>query len=209
MVSEAWTCKLAKSDHSRCANDVIQVTSAGDARTKRLSISFQRTVRVPDNQDISALPPGLGAFPLYPVSEHASNLPTDMVAKGGVFSPMYRKYLRSTFENWRKVADQRTETEAMWIKLESHGKFAVKIYVGGVNAISGEPSNENIATKFRRAQLLSEGKFVQDYLVGPHQYWLDGISSKEGHVRQFVAMPSGSGYSVEAQVTGEEVVNGI
>lgn len=42
-----------------------------------------------------------------------------------------------------------------------------------------------------------------------HQEWLDGISDEDGKVRQFVAMPKGSGYSIEAQVTGNDTVCGI
>lgn len=50
---------------------------------------------------------------------------------------------------------------------------------------------------------------MQDYIITPDQLWLDGVASHDGRVRQFVAMPLGSGYSVEAQVTGEEVVGGL
>ena len=48
-----------------------------------------------------------------------------------------------------------------------------------------------------------------DYLVCPPQPWLDGINAGEGYIRQFVAMPLGMGYTVEAQVTGEEKFGGI
>jgi hypothetical protein len=55
-----------------------------------LKISFRRTVRVPDTQESNYLPPNLGAFPLEAVSQHSNKLPRAMVAKGGVFFPMYR-----------------------------------------------------------------------------------------------------------------------
>lgn len=97
----------------------------------------------------------------------------------------------------------------MWIRFRSKKPYAIKIYVGAVNAISGEPAVETAATKLRRQRLLTENKSVQDYVVVPEQYWLDGIATSEGKVRQFVAMPIGSGYSVEAQVTGEEVTGGL
>jgi hypothetical protein len=57
-----------------------------------LSISFQRTVRVPDNPQTSFLPPDCGRFPLKAVSEFATKLCPEMCAKAGVFLPMYRKY---------------------------------------------------------------------------------------------------------------------
>jgi hypothetical protein len=56
-----------------------------------LHISFQRTIRVPDNQQTSYLPPDLGSFPLKPISTYADKLVPAMVAKGGIFLPMYRK----------------------------------------------------------------------------------------------------------------------
>jgi hypothetical protein len=58
----------------------------------KLKVSFRRTIRVPDNQQISDLPPSLGAFPLKRVSEYFAKLPNSMAAKGGLFFPMYRKY---------------------------------------------------------------------------------------------------------------------
>jgi hypothetical protein len=56
----------------------------------RLKLSFRRTIRVPDNQQTSNLPPSLGAFPLKRVSEYVAKLPNSMAAKGGLFFPMYR-----------------------------------------------------------------------------------------------------------------------
>lgn len=97
----------------------------------------------------------------------------------------------------------------MWIRFTSQEKFAVKIYVGGVNAVSGEPSVETEQTQSRRYKLMSEKKNIQDYVVTPQQLWLDGIASTDGTVRQFVAMPLGSGYSVEAQVSGLDLVGGL
>ena len=101
------------------------------------------------------------------------------------------------------------EREAMWIRFKSSNQFAIKIYVGGVNAVSGEPLIENAATIFRRQKLKAEGKSIQDYVVTPQQLWLDGIAMTAGVVRQFVAMPLDSGYSVEAQVTGQDLVGGL
>lgn len=56
-----------------------------------LKISFHRTVRVPDNQGSSDLPPDLGRFPIFQVKNYVDNLPPEMAAKGGLFFPMYRK----------------------------------------------------------------------------------------------------------------------
>ena len=97
----------------------------------------------------------------------------------------------------------------MWISFKSTEPFAIKIYLGGVNAVSGEPARETETTMMRRIQLMQQQKCIQDYVVTPEQHWLDGIASTNGCVRQFVAMPIGTGYSVEAQVAGEESVGGI
>jgi hypothetical protein len=56
-----------------------------------LHISFRRTVRVPDNDQTSKLPPDLGAFPLKAVSDYKNKMCNSMAAKGGLFFPMYRK----------------------------------------------------------------------------------------------------------------------
>lgn len=97
----------------------------------------------------------------------------------------------------------------MWIKFQAEAPFAVKIFVGGINAVSGEPSTETPATLLRRLTLLSDHKSVQDYVVPPKQLWLDGIASNDGKVRQFVAMPFGTGHTVEAQISGKDVLGGL
>lgn len=97
----------------------------------------------------------------------------------------------------------------MWISFESSEPFAIQIFVGGVNAVSGEPTGDNEAIMMRRLSLMEEKKSIQDYVVTPKQLWLDGIATGNGRVRQFVAMPLGSGYSVEAQVTGRDLVGGL
>jgi hypothetical protein len=157
-----------------------------------LRITFRRTIRVPDNHESSDLPPDMGKFPLYKVDKYADRLPINMTQKGGVFLPMYQK-------------------EAMWIGFESRRRYAIKVFVGGINAISGEPAVPNSATSLRRRNLIKRGKSVQDYVVvgSNGQKWLDGVAVEPGKVRQFVAMPVGTGHSVEAQMTGQETTAGI
>jgi hypothetical protein len=46
-------------------------------------------------------------------------------------------------------------------------------------------------------------------MVSPDQPWLDGFAVEKGVIRQFVAMPLGTGYSVEEQLTGESEWGGI
>jgi len=61
--------------------------------------------------------------------------------------------------------------------------------------------------KFGIKKLKKKGE--NDYIVIPDQPWLDGINNGDGTVKQFVAMPLGSGYTVEGQVTGKEEFGGI
>ncbi|MFZ1729676.1 MAG: hypothetical protein WBQ23_08050 [Bacteroidota bacterium] len=141
----------------------------------RFSLRFQRTLRIPDDGGTYPLPPGLGAFPVYRVRDYADHVPEGWDQENGYFIPMYQR-------------------EAMWIDFDGAWwkPNAVKVGVGLVNAVSGGEWN------------LVPDDDPQDYVVVPDQPWLDGIKSGEGTIRQFVAVPLGSGYSVEAQVTGKE-----
>ena len=100
----------------------------------RLSITFQRTLRIPDDGRSYPLPPGLGAFPLRRVKDFARRVPAAWRERGGYFIPMYQR-------------------EALWISFrgERWRPNAVKVGVGGVNAISGQPWDERLR---RRAHSL-------------------------------------------------------
>lgn len=80
--------RLVQSSEYRGCNDTIQIIGS---HRRILQISFQRTVRVPDDQGENNLPPSLGTFPLYSVSKFRHTMPADMAAKGGLFLPMYRE----------------------------------------------------------------------------------------------------------------------
>jgi len=190
--NEPLTVKLDRDWNAQAAaNKVIITRSVGERLYEQeLAISFERTVRVVHNDETNELPPCLGTFLLYKVKDYSKKLPAMMAAKGGFFFPMYQR-------------------EAMWMSFSSSDPFAVKVYFSGVNAVSGESAKETGQTMMRRFNLLEKRKSIQDYVVAPDQLWLDGIASSDGKVRQFVAMPLGSGYSVEAQITGEEMVGGL
>ena len=70
----------------------------------------------------------------------------------------------------------------MWIGFESRRRYAIKIFVGGINAISGESAVPNAATSLRRRNLIKQGKSVQDYVVvgSEGQKWLDGVAVEPG-----------------------------
>ena len=146
----------------------------------QLTISFQRTLRIPDDGRDYPLPPGLGSFPLAHVDDYSQRVPENWITHGGVMLPMY-------------------QSEAMWLSFSTEYEypFAVKVATGKVSAITG---------KAWRGKL---SKRPQNYLVVPEQPWLDGFCVEKGYIRQFVAMPLGSGYSTEEQITGEAAHGGL
>jgi hypothetical protein len=107
----------------------------------------------------------------------------------------------------------------MWIYFETtHGDvpYHIKVYAGGVNVVSGEPAIETMASRLRRQTRVGATSAnsqaatpLQDYMVVPGQRWLDGIANGDGTVRQFVAMPFGSGHSIESQVIGQDATAGV
>jgi hypothetical protein len=146
----------------------------------RLTVSFQRTLRIPDDGRTYPLPPGLGRFPVLRVGEFEERVPPEWRRLGGVFIPMYQR-------------------EALWLAFDGAWwkPNAVQVGVGRVNAVSGTPWDEELTSS------------PQNYLVCPNQPWLDGINVGDGVIRQFVAMPLGTGSTVEGQVTGAEEYGGL
>jgi hypothetical protein len=144
-------------------------------------ISFQRTLRIPDDENDYPLPPGLGRFPLRHLDDFAKRVPETWVKRGGVTMPMH-------------------QAEAMWLLFGgTYGRYpcAVKVATGKIDAVTGKAWVE---------QLNSD---PQDYLVVPEQPWLDGYCVEKGVIRQFVAMPLGDGYSAEEQITGKAEHGGL
>lgn len=84
-------CTLESSDYGKRAKDTIALHRGPK---NCLKVQFHRTVRVPDVQNgASELPPSIGHFPLFSVAAYAEKLPQAIAAKGGIFFPMYRKWL--------------------------------------------------------------------------------------------------------------------
>jgi hypothetical protein len=97
------------------------------------------------------------------------------------------------------------QSEALWLNFNSDpipGRrtsypFAIKVATGKINAVSGGSWTDSVHRN------------PQDYMVSPKQPWLDGYCVEKGIIRQFVAMPLGSGYSAEEQITGEGEWGGL
>jgi hypothetical protein len=84
--------------------------------------------------------------------------------------------------------------------------YAIRPFVGGVNAISGKIARPNMSTILRSLNRVDR---AQDYIVvqradQSRAQWLDGIAVAPGVVRQFVALPIDSRESIEWQMTGRQ-----
>jgi hypothetical protein len=147
---------------------------------RRLSVAFQRTLRIPDDSGTYPLPPGLGRLAIHRVEDFSDHVPAEWLDRPGVFIALYQR-------------------EALWLAFGGAWwkPNAAQVGLGGMNAVSGEQWDVPI-----RAE-------PQNYIVCPDQPWLDGINAGHGVVRQFVATPLGAGHSVEAQLTGREARGGI
>jgi hypothetical protein len=150
----------------------------------RFSVSFMRTLRIPDDGRDYPLPAGLGRFPMARVDDlgggGAASAPRRWREDGGVVLPMY-------------------QSEAMWLSFDSDTgyPFAVKVLAGAVCAVSGEDWQPGLV------------RDPQNYVVVPEQPWLDGFCVAKGRIRQFVAEPLGEGRTVEERLTGEARVGGL
>ena len=152
----------------------------------RLTIDFQRTLRIPDDGRDYPLPPGFGSFPLHHIDDYAGRVPASWLDRGGILLPMW-------------------QAEALWLNFdspdldgrESPYPFALKIATGKISALTGDPWQRGLHRN------------PQDYLVVPEQPWLDGYCVEKGIIRQFVAMPLGEGYTAEEQLTGKAEFGGM
>lgn len=144
------------------------------------AVSFQRTLRIPDDSKEYPLPPGLGRFPLRHVDDFKS-APKSWRKHGGVMLPMHA-------------------TEATWLNFErdyASYPIAVQVAAGKICAVSGKPWSDKLVRR------------PQSYLVLPSQPWLDGFRVTPETIRQFVAVPLGSKLTVERQLTGKETWGGL
>ena len=152
----------------------------------QLTVGFQRTLRIPDDDRTYPLPPGLGRFPLRHVDDFSKSVPPKWMDRGGVMLPMY-------------------QSEAMWLTFgakrgggrSSAYPFAIKVAAGKIDAVTGESWADSLT------------RSPQDYMVAPKQPWLDGYCVEKGSIRQFVAMPLGDGYTAEEQITGKAEHGGL
>ena len=112
----------------------------------RCAIEFQRTLRIPDDGRDYPLPPGLGAFPLRHLDDHAARLPESWRVRGGVIAPMH-------------------QAEAMWISFHSDYPFAVKVATGKVCAITGDSWVDRLNRDPQDYAVLPEQPWLDGYCI--------------------------------------------
>ncbi len=116
----ARTRSLTATEIEAALREVAAIKAgASDDALAKLTIQFQRTLRIPDDGRAYPLPAGLGQFPLRSVDDCPDTAPASWLKRGGVVMPMY-------------------QSEALWISFWSPYPIAVKIAAGKINAVSGE-----------------------------------------------------------------------
>lgn len=156
-------------------SDELTFSFPGVHPDARLVLGFQRTLRMPGGDTEIPRLPSLGQYPLYTVESFAHRVPRHWLETGGAMLPMY-------------------QSEAMWLSFrptfsvahQAFYPFAVKIRVGGIDAIRGRRWQDGVH------------QWPQDFLVIKDHSWLGGYHDGGRGVRQFVAMPLGSGYLPES-----------
>jgi hypothetical protein len=93
-----------------------------------LEITFQRTLRIPDDGSTYPLPPGLDQFPIRKVEDYSNRVPEAWRQKGGVFIPMYQR-------------------EALWMSFHSPQLMAVKVGIGKIDALTGKRWSERLTKR--------------------------------------------------------------
>ena len=138
---ETTARKLTAADVEKALRDSVRLPSP------TVGISFQRTLRIPDDGNTYPLPAGLGKFRLHSVDEFADTLPAEWLKRGGVIMPMY-------------------QSEALWIRFTSDYPFAVKIASGKINAISGEPWTPDLQQNPQNYVVLPKQPWLDGFSIG-------------------------------------------
>ncbi|MCY4520950.1 MAG: hypothetical protein OXC13_09240 [Caldilineaceae bacterium] len=113
----------------------------------RCSISFMRTLRLPDDNRSYPLPPGLGDFPLRHVDDFGTTVPPAWKRHGGVFLPMY-------------------QAEAMWIDFNGSYPMALKIAAGKVCALTGEAWSSELVAEPQNYLVVPDQPWLDGFCIG-------------------------------------------
>lgn len=144
-IHELSSDQIADAFHKK----VQQKTRLDSGRSKpgKMTVEFQRTLRIPDDGKDHYLPPGLGKFPLRHVDDFADRAPSSWLERGGVLMPMY-------------------QAEALWISFGGGYPFAVKIASGKINAITGEDWRSGLNRQPQDYLVLPDQPWLDGFAVG-------------------------------------------
>ena len=115
-------------------------------REATVSIEFQRTLRIPDDDHDYPLPPGLGRFPLRHVDDFAQNVAPRWLEHGGVMLPMY-------------------QSEALWVMFSGNYPFAVRVATGKIDAVTGKTLRSGLERDPQNYLVLPEQPWLDGYCV--------------------------------------------
>jgi hypothetical protein len=116
------------------------------APTSVATVSFQRTLRIPDDGKPYPLPPGLGRFPLCHVDDHADRVPAAWNKRGGIMMPMY-------------------QAEALWLQFSATYPCALKVATGKINAVTGASWEPGLRQKPQDYLTLPDQPWLDGYCV--------------------------------------------
>lgn len=112
----------------------------------QLSVEFQRTLRIPDDDKEYPLPAGLGRFPLSHVDDF-ENVPGRWKAHGGVLMPMW-------------------QAEAAWINFSGDYPMAVKVAAGKINAVTGDTWTNELSGVKQDYVVIPGQQWLDGFCVG-------------------------------------------
>jgi hypothetical protein len=112
----------------------------------RLSIDFQRTLRIPDDERTYPLPPGLGRFPVRHVDDFPTKVPPRWLEHGGVMLPMY-------------------QSEALWLYFLGGYPCAVRVATGKIDAVTGKALRPGLERQPQNYLPIPEQPWLDGYCV--------------------------------------------
>ena len=137
---------MTKTDTKSTKTNEVHIDGGNTLRLGEVSVTFQRTLRLPDSGKTYPLPPGLGTFPIRRVADYADTVPEGWAERGGVFLPMYQR-------------------EAMWLSFGG-SPHALKVGIGKVCAISGERWNDELEKKPQNYVVVGEQPWLDGIASG-------------------------------------------
>jgi hypothetical protein len=126
----------------------VEITDQSLEFDGQLAISFQRTLRVPDDGSVYPLPPTFGPFPIYRARQASALIPPTWRGENAVLVPVY-------------------EREALWLAFDASIPHAIQVEAGGVNAVSGEVGSRALSTEPQNYIVAPPQRWLDGVNAGP------------------------------------------